>query len=175
MDKQQLTTGSRDGYQWLVSTDNQTDLFEICPELVVGKYIAMTSFDSGPFLLDENEQSAGWISISDIAYSPPITSIDMLARDWYDEWYIFRTPANLGEVVNLYFQNAFQEPEKGKLQVFVNFGGFALNAPAYESMVNFFWKQLALIRPESYLAVGDFLNFVTSDENLFTHVRHALS
>ena len=43
-----LTVGSQAPYEWLV-TDDDFDLLELCPEIVLGKYVAITSVDSGEF------------------------------------------------------------------------------------------------------------------------------
>ena len=54
-------TGSHGAYQWL--TTGQHDLgtlLQLCPQAVSGKYIAVTSFDSGPLHLNDNELSDGW-------------------------------------------------------------------------------------------------------------------
>ena len=52
-----LTIGSQGGYQWLVS-DEQFDLLELCPEIALGKYLAITSIDSGEFVPKEAERAA---------------------------------------------------------------------------------------------------------------------
>ena len=67
-----LKKGSTNGYDWLVSTDTLDDVLQLCPEVVLGKYLAVTSFDSGPLLLSEEQKSAGWTSNAGIAYSPEI-------------------------------------------------------------------------------------------------------
>jgi hypothetical protein len=41
-----LNVGSRGDYEWLV-TDQQFDLLQVCPEVVLGKHVAITSIDSG--------------------------------------------------------------------------------------------------------------------------------
>lgn len=54
-----LTVGSQGLYEWLV-TDQQFDLLQLCPEVVLGKYIAITSIDSGPLAPTDEETAAGW-------------------------------------------------------------------------------------------------------------------
>ena len=61
-----LTVGTQDQYEWLV-TDQQFDLLQICPSVALGKYIAITSFDSGPLVPTNEESAAGWESRSKIA------------------------------------------------------------------------------------------------------------
>ncbi len=83
-----LTVGSQGLYEWLV-TDQQFDLLQICPEVALGKYIAIRSIDSGPLVLTGKEKAAGWESRGQIAYSPKVESVESLPRAGYDEWYIF--------------------------------------------------------------------------------------
>lgn len=53
--------GSRGDYQWLTMAERDiTSLLRICPEIVVGKYLAVTSIDSGPLRLSEEEKLQGW-------------------------------------------------------------------------------------------------------------------
>ena len=49
-----LKVGSEGLYEWLVS-DQQFDLLQLCPEIALWKYIAITSFDSGPLVLTNEE------------------------------------------------------------------------------------------------------------------------
>lgn len=37
-----------------------TSLLKICPEIVIGKYLAVTSIESGPLRLSEEEKLQGW-------------------------------------------------------------------------------------------------------------------
>ena len=46
-----LKVGSEGLYEWLVPLDKQFDLLQLCPDIALGKYIAITSFDSGPLVL----------------------------------------------------------------------------------------------------------------------------
>jgi hypothetical protein len=43
-----LTIGSQGPYHWFVS--DERDLLELCPEIVLGKYVSITSIDSGQFV-----------------------------------------------------------------------------------------------------------------------------
>jgi hypothetical protein len=66
-----LTLGSQGLYEWFV-TDQAFDLLQICPDVVLRKYVAITSFDSGPLALADEERAAGWESRGNIAYSPKV-------------------------------------------------------------------------------------------------------
>lgn len=165
--QQVLEVGSHDSYDWLV-TDQAFDLLRICPDVVLGKYIAITSFDSGPLVLTDEEKGAGWQSRSEIAYSPKISGSEAVPRDQYDEWYIFETPADLG--VSHIRENIFEAPQgKGHVNVVVNYN-FAPHPPERATLAGLFWPQISWIHPESYVADNDYLTFATLNQVLFAKV-----
>jgi hypothetical protein len=167
-----FTVGSQDSYEWLV-TDENFDLLELCPEIVLGKYVAVTSIDSGQFIPTDKETAAGWQSRAKIAYSPKIENAQDLPREGWDEWYIFNAPTDLG--ISHLEGNIFEVPqEQGHLSVLVNYG-FALHPPdRTHHLVDLFWQQMARIRPESYVADNDYLTFVSMNKALFGSVRDAV-
>lgn len=120
-----LTIGSQGPYEWL-ATDEDFDLLQLCPKIVLGKYVAITSIDSGEFVPNDKETATGWQSHGRIAYSPKIQNVKDVAREGWDEWYIFDNPTDLG--ISHLKDNIFEVPqEQGHLSVFVNYG-FALPA-----------------------------------------------
>ena len=167
-----FTVGSQDSYQWLV-TDENFDLLELCPEIVLGKYVAVTSIDSGELVPTNKETAAGWQSRARIAYSPKIEKAEDLPREGWDEWYIFNTPTDLG--TSHIAENIFEVPqEQGHLSVLVNYG-FALHPPERATTSpDLFWPQMARIQPESYVANNDYLTFVTMNKALFARVCDAV-
>src|SRR3979411_2500067 len=94
-----MKVGSHDAYQWLTTTAHDFDsLLTLCPTPVLGKYVAVTSFDSGSLSLGVGDEAAGWESRKGIAYSPVIRSVGTLPeRGGFDEWYVFGTQVDLGE------------------------------------------------------------------------------
>ncbi len=168
-----METGSRGGYFWLTSADDDLDyLLTSCPQVVLGRYLAITSFDSGSLVPNEDEVIAGWESRAGIAYGPKIESVEKLPHDLYDEWYVFKSPRDLG---NLFQGNVFETSmQTGQVAAFVNFDGFSLHSPEMKTLADLFWMQLELIQPESFIADGSHLNFVTCDEQLFATVSAAL-
>jgi hypothetical protein len=170
-----MNAGSHDAYQWLTTTEHDFDsLLTLCPSPVLGKYVAVTSFDSGSLSLSDEEKAAGWESRQGIAYSPLIRSVETLPeRGGFDEWYVFGTPVDLGEKGR---GNVFEAPlSAGQVEVFVNFGeGFDLHQP--NDLVPLFWRQLEWIRPESYIAdTHHLLTFVSTNRNAFEDIRQALT
>ena len=121
-----LTFGPQGLYEWLV-TDQQFDLLQISPEVVLGKYIAITSIDSGPLVPTDDETAAGWESRKKVAYSPKIQGVAEVPSAGWDEWYIFDKPVDLG--ASHLGENIFEAPqEQGHVSVFVNYC-FALHQP----------------------------------------------
>jgi hypothetical protein len=168
-----LTVGSEDHYEWLV-TDENFDLLQLCPEIILGKYVAVTSIDSGQLIPTDKEMAAGWQSRAKIAYSPKIENAQDLPHGGWDEWYIFNTPTDLG--TSHLAENIFEVPqERGHVSVLVNYG-FALHPPerSNTTLATLFWEQLARIRPESYVADNDYLTFVSANKALFASVRAAI-
>ena len=167
-----FTVGSQDSYEWLV-TDENFDLLALGPDIVLGKYVAVTSMDSGQLVPTDIESAAGWHSRAKIAYSPKIEKAEALPLEGWDEWYIFTSPTDLG--TSHLADNIFEVPqEQGYLSVLVNYG-FALHPPERANhLADLFWPQMARIRPESYVANNDYLTFVTMNEALFGRVRDAV-
>lgn len=172
--------GSHGEYQWLVMFDRDiTSLLSICPEIVLGKYLAVTRIDSGSLRLTEQEKAEGWWTDEAgkvfegtswsppqyrddwrVAYSPPITSIDGLPNEshdeccaGYDEWYVFE-----------------QQPPVEEIESFVNWGGFRLYDPVFDWCADRLWNQIARVKPESYLADGTFLTIITRNSVLFDRI-----
>ena len=167
-----FTVGSRGSYEWLV-TDENFDLLQLCPDIVLGKYIAVTSIDSGELIPTDKETAAGWQSRARISYSPKIENAQDLPHGGWDEWYIFNAPTDLG--TSHLAENIFEVPqEEGHVSVLVNYG-FALHPPERSNnLAPLFWEQLARIRPESYVADNDYLTFVSMNKSLFASVRDAV-
>ncbi len=166
-----LTVGLHGLYEWLV-TDQQIDLLQLCSEVVLGKHVAITSFDSGPLVPTHEEIAAGWEFRGNIAYSPKIQHIKDIPRDGWDEWYIFENAIDLG--TSHLEENVFEAPQQqGHVSVFVNYC-FALHQPEMKDLTTLFWQQIALIRPESYVADNDYLNFVSMNKSLFASLCDAL-
>jgi hypothetical protein len=167
-----FTVCSQGSYEWLV-TDEKFDILELFPEIVLGKYVAVTSIDSSQLIPTEKETAAGWQSRAKIAYSPKIQNPKELPYGGWDEWYIFDTPTDLG--TSHLAENIFEVPqEQGHISVFVNYG-FALHpTERSEGLVTLFWQQLERIRPESYIADNDYLSFVSMNRSLFARVRDAV-
>ncbi len=145
--------GNYKNYYWVEWQERNKflrNLLSKFPQIVLGKYLVNTSFDSGSLMLDDEEIAQGWHKYNDLAISSSITDVKSIHSDQYDEWYIFNSPKT--------FDN---------YEVFVNYGGFSLHNPTYKELQERFWQQLEYLTPESFLAEGDHLICVTKDVNLF--------
>lgn len=168
-----LQTGVNGAFQWLATEQDLDDLLRLSPEAVLGKYLAVTSIDSGFLFIDEQLKSDGWYSRNKIAYSSRIQSVEALPHEGYDEWYVLEAATDLGQLVE---GNPFEAPPKpGQVYACVNYGGCHLHDHSMLAVADLFWKQLEWINPESYFADGGHcLTFVTRNKGLFTAVSRAL-
>lgn len=181
-----LRTGTHPPYRWLTSEAQYSGtLVTVCPEVLLGRRLAVTGIDGGDPWLTDRQKSACWQHRSGIVYSPRLSTTDELfyQRDGldcpgYDEWYLLDTnDADLGVLIGR-SENPFEaghEPRPGRLMVFVNFAAFVLHDPTEQYIPDLFWKQLEWVEPESYLADGrEFLTFVTRNDPLFEMVYDRL-
>src|SRR5579864_4646469 len=120
-----LATGFHGAYKWLASEFELDDILRLCPVVVLGKYLAITSIDSGRLSPTAEEVLAGWENRHGIAYSPLVQSVETLPRNGWDEWYVFRQSPDLG--VSRLGTNIFDPAvHRGEVADFVNYG-FALH------------------------------------------------
>jgi hypothetical protein len=151
-----MNEGKTHNYFWIEECDfDFDDLVTKCPDLLLRKNIAITAFDGGPLIPNDEEKSLGWYSKDDVFYIPDITNLDKLPYDQYDEWYVFE---NLKEF----------KP----IDPFVNYGAFFLRDPIFlledadpiwdkvgikmhidmlKEMQNKFWNFIKLIEPRSFI------------------------
>lgn len=169
-----FTTGTSGAYQWLTTDEFDFDsLLEVCPSVVLRKYLAITAFDSGPLALVDVPDPTVWKSHGSIAYSSLVESIENLPeRVGFDEWYVFDQPTDLGQVCRGNVFEASLLP--WQLHVFVNFAGFSFQRPEVKSLTDLYWRQLEWINPLSYIADGTSLSFVSRDSHVFAEVCRAL-
>ena len=67
-------------YEWLTCTGDvyMGTVLNACPELVLSRYVAVPSIDSGVLRLSEENLLAGWTARGGIGYSPVVTALDQL-------------------------------------------------------------------------------------------------
>jgi hypothetical protein len=151
-----MKTGKNGNYYWIEWQDRNKflkDLLSEFPQLVLGKHLVNTSFDSGSLSLSPEEINQGWFARNKFTFSPQITNVESISGYGYDEWYIFDSPKT--------FDNC---------EVFINYWLFSLDYAMPGEIQNSFWKQLESLNPESYIAEGDNLICATRNENLFNQI-----
>jgi hypothetical protein len=176
-----LNVGSHGAYRWLTSNqENMNAVLRLCPEIVLGRYVAITTYDSGVLRLTDTDRQAGWRSRNGIAYSPQIRAIADLPEcariepaELFQEWYVLDAPADLGAVSH---ENVrITPPAPGDVVAFVNYWHWVPDDPETQDLTDLFWKQLEALQPESYFGEGeDDLTFVTRNPGLFESVLKAL-
>jgi hypothetical protein len=174
-----FTVGSHGDYEWLVTTACVNyflldDFLQLCPEIVLGKWVAITSIDSGGYFPNDEEKAEGWERHGDIAYSPRVSNTDSLPRDGWDEWYVFEAPFRLAQLA-AQERNVFVEPHsEDEVCDFVNLN---MNLHSDDTTIaNLFWGQLDKIRPQTYIAESDpYLTIVCADKKLFAAVQNAVA
>jgi hypothetical protein len=136
-----------------------------CPESVVGRFAAVTCFDSSPPSLTETEVARGWSSTSHgTAISPELrSSADLPGDDSWDEYWIFDEPA-----------------PATPLPSFVNCSAFSLAQAESEwaetaSLRTSFWEAIEKVKPLAYLSVGDRVVAASTDRELIESMAAALA
>jgi hypothetical protein len=153
-----MLTAEKLGYwviQWTEDWDpSLADLLAAAPELVLGKRIAITSCDSGPYIPSEAELAGGWCVIDRIAVSPKVEAISELPVPGFDEWYVFDSiPAVC--------------PKRN----FVNRYGFS-PLGLDDDELRSFWLQIETARPVHVLGAGAPNMFlVTRNQDVFERVK----
>ena len=184
-DMRNVVRGTHGSYFWLQSPVNPRNvsqpismLLRECPNAVRDQYVVVTSLDSGPLLLTEQQIKVGWRRHERLALSPKMHLLEQLPFEWFDEWLIFERPSAPSEV-----------------EVFVNYGTFSLADPnptistmymgsdgsvreqmiaAVEPVRERFWTQIEELKPVSYVANGNCFLFVTSKLDILECVASAL-
>ena len=156
-----MRTSERTGYrivEWSDGTDGDLkNLVLSCPELVLGRRVAIASCDSGPYRPTNEELAAGWSSTGGLAVSPIVKGVSQLPMPGYDEWYVYDTPIRF-------------EPHAN----FVNRLGFsALNID--DEYTDAFWRQVVKLASLHVLGSGTpGLFLATRDHALFETALHAV-
>lgn len=152
-----MRTGYKSGF-WVVewSDDLDQSLWKFVsqfPEVVLGKRVAITSFDSGPLVPSQDEYANGWEKRGDVAISPVVESIEDVPSAGFDEWYVYSS-----------------EVSNAPTQSFVNYSGFAPLDEA-SAQVDDFWTQVVNCQPLHIIGEGDpTMFFATRDQAVFEKV-----
>jgi hypothetical protein len=170
-----MSTGKQGEYYWLELPNLFfNDVLRVCPEFVEGKYLVVTSFDSGPLTLTDEEFKRGWLQHDELAINPSVESVYDIPYNEYDEWFVFSKAPRLEE-----------------FKVFVNYYLFSLRIAEYliteapmtwvledrtdqaeriKALQELFWLQLELKEAETYFSAGDRFILATRRQDLYKKV-----
>ena len=126
-----------------------THIWERFPDLVIGRYLVNTSFDSGFLTLSDSEQQDGWRMIGKLAHSPPIRSTQEIPHDQFDEWLVFDQPVQVTEFESM-----------------VSYTSFTPIDFAWEEKRERFWEQIGQLQPLHVIAVNDGVYLLSKDGEL---------
>lgn len=162
--------GVQGDYRWLETAAHEIyDVLQLCPAVAANKNIVITSFDSGPLQPTSEELQRGWRVYGRSLHIPVGDNISAIPFEIFDEWYIFSSEA----------------PERD-YRVFVKFDWFTLgpaqslysrsgNAFDLKRMQRWFWQEMESARPDSYIARGNRLKFLTREAEHFNQVLRGLT
>jgi hypothetical protein len=148
----------RDGYHAFDWRDDRgfsiTHVWNRFPELVLGRYLVNTSYDSGFVTLSDSERQEGWHMVGRLAHSPQIGSTDQIPHDQYDEWLVFDHPVQVED-----------------FDTMVNYGGFTPIDFDWEEKRERFWKQVVHLNPLHVIAENDGVYLLSRDAVLVRKIR----
>ncbi len=176
-------TGKRDNYNWIetgVSDFCLSDLINKCSDLLIGKYLGIVYFDSGPFKPSQEEESRGWFQQGEIAYSPILTVEELSGPicDNYDQWCLYMEPFRIGEMTD-----------------FVNYGGFSLRdrrvelkeahethdivglekqISHFEEVQEKFWGEIRKHTPHTFISDGDMFIYLSRNKKEIDRIEKEL-
>jgi hypothetical protein len=157
-------------FRWLESGAHRIEgVLQKCPELVSNKGLVITAFTSGPPLPSDEDLQRGWKLKGSVLYVPAQEPSSEVPLEVFKELYIFE-----------------ETPIEQEFAVFVNYDWFTIGpAIATNTQANsrwdlrriqrIFWQMLETAWPESYLACGKRLIFVTRNPAYFSCVLRGLS
>lgn len=155
------------------------DIVELCPQMVIDRFVFITSIDSGLVQLDEDRLKAGWKPMgkrrknfdwshdeceNPLALSPRVSNPVILPTGTYDEWYLFTKEPQIDTVE--VFANGNFSPTFGYAEMKENH--------AHVELEQHFWNQIAELDPLAYIADNQSFSFVTQDTSLYEQVLLAV-
>ena len=150
-----MTTGKHSGFHWLESEQlSLKELLSHVPQIALRHYLVNTSFDSGSLAPTAEQLQQGWRAEGPITYSPVITDINAIPHELFEEWLVFPEPTHV----------TGWEPV-------IDYRGFSLTDRSYDWIQAKLWSDLERYRPESFLAQGDLLIFITRNPQLHALVH----
>ena len=179
-----MESGRLDKYHWVESASfDVSKILRSCPEVVLGKFVIITAFDSGPLTLSPEAIARGWCKHGDLAVTSQISSVAELPFDDNDEWYVFpqytlpqisETFVNDG-IFRLASPDNFVRNAIAILVDQADLVGAKHLANRLAERQQIFWEQLRASNAESFIADGNTFMFASSNAELFERVTKAIS
>lgn len=151
-----MNTGLYNKYFWFQTFDSDLTIYRFLKDYkqhLFGRYVCVTSFDSGRLQLSDEEKQNSWTEINGVATSPAIKKETYLPTAGFDEWYVF---AKRPLTITL-------------KDVYVNYSNFNLDETS--DLQKRFWQDIEQNQPDIYIAEGDNLIIVTTDEKLRQNIE----
>jgi len=165
-----IITGQRDNYYWLETDSDKlklSDIIDNFSELLIGKHLAVISFDGDSFVPTEEEIKRGWIYKNEIAFYNPLTEEELsrpVFDNNYDQWYLFKDKTEIDQA-----------------EIFVIYGGFTLQEKAninerqdhntiMKNDQERFWREIISLKPHSFILHGDNFIFGTKRKEEFEKI-----
>jgi len=177
-----IQTGAHENYRYLTSDEHSLgDIVRLCPEAILGRYLAVTSTDSGEPRWWA-EKLPGWECRGFIGYSPLMENFEgvLFQTDGpespgFDEWWTFESPNDLGTVIR--DENPWDDEVKTRPDRFLALVNFFYYPGNDENLLwEEFWGQIGKHQPESYISDGSrVLTFVSRNSSLFDRVYALLA
>jgi hypothetical protein len=170
MNKTDYTLGQHGDYYWIEYPStyfNLDNLVKDHADLLIGKYLALVCFDSGPFRLTDEEKTNGWYEKNEIAYSPQLTRSHVynLFYEQYDQWCLFTTPTEFQSMTDFVNYGGFslvsKEAELTNADPTWDLVGIKKNIEFHEQLVTTFWEEITNINPYNFIADGGNFIFVS--------------
>lgn len=141
-----MKAGHSDNYYWYETSSEKKSISDFISDFstfILGKNLAIISFDSGPLSPTEEEIKRGWVEKNEIAYFNNINEEELKGPifDNYDQWFFFDDPTEINDI-----------------DFFVNYTGFSLDADAAwltSSVTNKFWETIKRVKPSRFLLCGE--------------------
>ncbi len=150
-----MTIGNHCGFYWIQwEKASLGSLLSDVPQIVLGHYLVNTSSDSASLTLSDVEKSTGWRSVGELTYSPLVTDVNTIRHEQFEEWLVFKSPTKVSS-----------------WEAVVNFCGLSLTDRSYDWIHAKLWGQLERFHPESFLAQGERLIFITRNAQLHELAR----
>jgi hypothetical protein len=178
-----MHTGKQADYYWLeIITPAQEwvaldKLLARCSEFVLGRYMVITAWDSGPLKLCDADFKKGWMKHDWLAINPAIQSVDDIPYMGYDEWYLF-TETPLLEPFKVFVNDALfslRDPETVVLESESSAasGNEKDKLERMQKLQELFWLQLELKRAETYVSAGHRFILATRQPELYRRIAES--